>query len=44
MGAFIGREVAAGNPAFEVHAREDHADGYLRASAAIVDQRATLLG
>ncbi|MBM7788742.1 hypothetical protein [Tenggerimyces flavus] len=43
MGAFIGREVAAGNPAFAVHAREDHAAGYLKAAAWIVGERARLL-
>lgn len=43
MGAFIAGEVAAGNPAFAVHAREDHAAGYLGAAAWIAGQRSVLL-
>lgn len=43
IGAYIDREVARGNPAFEVHAREGHAAGYFRAASALMAMRASLV-
>lgn len=43
MGAYIARRVQLGDPAFEVHARENHASAYLAASAHITTLRTDFL-
>jgi len=42
-GAYIDREVARGNPAFEVHAREGHAAAYFKAASALIAMRDSLV-
>jgi Ser/Thr protein kinase RdoA (MazF antagonist) len=42
--AHIEQQVRAGDPAFDVHRDEDHADGYRAAVSYILENRAVLLG
>jgi hypothetical protein len=44
MAAYIEQQVQTGDPAFRVHAEEQHADGYRRAAAYVVTRRSHLLG
>lgn len=43
MATHIDQQVRAGNPAFEVHRVEDHAGGYRKAAAYVLDNRAAFL-
>jgi hypothetical protein len=43
MGAYIDQQVRLGNPAFEVHAREGHAAGFLKAAASLMTIRDSLI-
>lgn len=42
-GAYIDGEVARKNPAFEVHAEENHAAGYFKAAQSLIQMRDSLL-
>ncbi len=44
MAANIASHVRAGDPAFAMHARDGHAQGYLAAARYIIDHRETFLG